>query len=147
MKIGKILLGLTVAVFFLVAGCGNGGEEGEGKEGEKIETPQRSKKEEPDKKAQADVEVSLSEEDYIEYSARMQLKQQEHEDEFAEAMGEGDSEKVDQLQSQLKEEAKEVREQLGITEEELQEFEQQKPGFLGSPEGQEKIQKKIEELK
>ncbi len=139
MIVSKLLPVVVILTALVMTGCGR-----EDRDGERIERPHQSESER--QKVGEDVEISLSEEDYIEYTARLRLRQKEHQQEFARAMEEGDLDKVEELQAKLREKAQSVRSQMGISSEELREFEQQKPGFMGKNETQEKINQKLEKL-
>ncbi len=76
----------------------------------------------------------------------MQILQSKYQDDFSAAIEAGDNERAEELQSEFQEESDKMLDDMGITSEDLSEFELHNPGFLEDPEVQQRIMQRVQEL-
>ena len=92
------------------------------------------------------VEPTLTENQYIEVIARWNMIYAEYEDDIGQALEEGDTERVIELQEEFALEANRMLEAMDIDPDDVSAFEEANPDFLEQPENQQRVIERIQDL-
>lgn len=90
--------------------------------------------------------ASITEDQFIEYVARVQVIQNEFQQDYAAAIEAEDMETAEAIQANFNREAEREIAEMGVTPEEIGGFEAQNPGFLQNPDIQSRVMDRVEEL-